>query len=178
VLEILAKGGIHLIKKINKFFLFFEDIVFPNLGTVFFVISVFWMMIEAISRQLLNRSFAISVEVITFCILWAVFLTLAQAGKQDYHISIDIVISRLPERARKAFDLLSIFLGFLFSLILLYASIKSITHLYETGLTSHSPLRLPMWGVTLAIPIGSILLALYYLRSFIQKIKGGEEAKP
>lgn len=164
-------------QSINRLFLFFEDILFPNLGTVFFVLAVLWMMVEAISRQLFSHSFAISTEVITFSILWAVLLTLAQAGKQDYHISIDIVVSKLPEGLRRFFNLFSIFLGLLFSLILLYASLTSITHLYETGLTSHSTLRLPMWAVSLAIPIGSVLLALYYLRSFCETVKGGGEAK-
>jgi C4-dicarboxylate transporter DctQ subunit len=164
-------------KSINKLFLFLEDILFPNLGTVFFAIAVIWMMVEAISRQIFSYSFAISVEVITFSILWAVLLTLAQAGKQDYHISIDVVVSRLPEGVRKFLNLFSILLCLVFSLILLYASLKSITHLHETGFTSSSPLRLPMWIVSLAVPIGSVLLALYYLRTFYASLKGGGETK-
>jgi C4-dicarboxylate transporter DctQ subunit len=164
-------------KSINKYFLFFEDKLFPNLGTVFFIFAVFWMMVEAISRQIFSRSFAISTEVITFSILWAVLLTLAQAGKQDYHISIDVILERLPEGLRKFLKLFTTLLSLLFSLILLYGSLSSVFHLYETGFTSASPLRLPMWLVTLAIPLGSVLLALYYIRSFYESLKGGEKAE-
>lgn len=160
-------------KGINHFFLFFEDKLFPNLGAAIFLVSLFWMMIEAISRQVFSKSYAISVEVITYSILWAALLTLAQAGKQNYHIAIDIVVARLPESLKKPFSLFAILMGLAFSLILLYSSMSVVMHLYETGIRSHSPMRLPMWMVTLAVPIGSVLLTLFYTRSFYETLRGG-----
>jgi C4-dicarboxylate transporter DctQ subunit len=164
-----------MIRGINKTLLFFEDKLFPNLGALFFLNAVTWMMVEAISRQLFKHSFEMATEVITYSMAYAVLLTLAQAGKKDYHISIDVVLTRLPKGLRKFLNLFTITLGFVFSLILLYSSLDTVTHLFETGLKSESTLRLPMWILYLAIPIGSVLLVLYYLRSFYESVKGGEK---
>lgn len=162
---------------INKILLFFEDRLFPNLGALFFLNAVIWMMVEAISRQLFGHSFEVATEVITYSMAYAVLLTLAQAGKKDYHISIDVILTRLPQSLKNFLNLFTIALGLIFSLILLYSSLITIAHLFETGLKSESTLRLSMWMVHLAIPIGSILLVLYYLRSFYESVKGGEKVE-
>jgi C4-dicarboxylate transporter DctQ subunit len=160
-----------MLRSLNRLLLFIEDKVFPNIAVVFFSISVVWMMIEALSRQIFHRSYAISEELITFCILWAVLLTLGQAGKQGHHINIDLLVQRLPSPVVRILNLSTMLLGFIFALCVFYSAVKYLPHLFTTDVRSASPMRLPLWLIFIAIPISSILMMLYYLRELFAQIK-------
>src|ERR1700747_1157652 len=60
-----------------------------------------------IGRYFLSVSLSWAEEAMLFLMIGCVFLGAAPVGWTGHHIRMDVVISLLPPRARKAFDLLS-----------------------------------------------------------------------
>ena len=147
-----------------------EQDVILNIATVFFMISFGWMLLEALSRQLLSYSFPISEEIVVYGLMWAALLSIAQGGRAGVHIRIDLIVGYLPKSWQKGLSVVTLSLSFLYCLIILGSSFQVIPHLKAIGLVSYSPLEWPMWMVTLCISIGSFLLCLFYLECAIKEI--------
>lgn len=152
---------------------FIERKVFPSIGVAFFTLSVVWMLVESISRQL-GHSFEVSEEVILFSLAWAIFLSLAQSGRENFHIDVDLVFRLLPQRVKHVVKSVTLLLSVFYCVIILVSSLKFIPHLYAGRIGSSSSLELPMWLVYCAIPIGAVLLAFYYLENIFGLLKGNE----
>lgn len=150
---------------------YIESTLIPNIGVIFFIISAIWMFIESLSRQLFSRSFAISEEVILFSLIWAIFLTLAQSGREGYHIYADLFVRNLPVRIKKIVNIITFILSLGYSILIFLSAVKFIPHLYKTKVISSSPLQLPMWLVLTVIPIGAMLLSIYYFSEILSLIK-------
>ena len=143
-----------------------QEKVITTLAVFLFMVSAVWMMIEAISRQVFSASFAISEEVVLFTLIWAIFLTIGQSGSEGYHIAVDLLTRNRTFKVRRILLLINSLVGIFYAAFLVYVSINYIQHLFSTGIKSHSPLRLPMAYVLMAVPIGMSLFALYYVKRF------------
>ena len=146
-----------------------EDII-PYIGVILFSVSLCWMVVEALSRQIFSYSFSLSQEVVIFCMVWSVFISLSDAGKKGYHISVDLLILKLPVKVRRIVNIFTALLSIFYCVFVLVSSVKFISHLYSMGIVSESSLQLPMWVVLLCVPIGMILLILFYLERSIYYI--------
>lgn len=154
---------------------FIQGKLVTSIAVVLFIFSCSWMLIESISRQFFSKSFSISEEVIVFSLIWAIFLTLGQSGKEGNHIFVDLFVMRFGKRTKKVTAIISQLVGFLYACILIYVGINYIQHLLNTGITSHSSLRLPMGYVYLAVPIGMLFFAFYYFQSLFKAISNKAE---
>jgi TRAP-type C4-dicarboxylate transport system permease small subunit len=149
---------------------FIEDKIVTTIAVILFIFSCSWMLVEAISRQFFSKSFSVSEEIIVFSLVWAIFLTLGKSGKEGNHIFVDLFIMKLGKRMKKATSIINNLIGFLYAGFLVYIGFNYIQHLLDTGITSNSSLRLPMWIVFLVVPFGMIFFALYYFESFIKEM--------
>ena len=156
---------------------FIQDKVVASIAVVLFMFSCLWMLVEAISRQFFHKSYSISEEVIVFSLIWAIFLTLGQSGKEGNHIFVDLFVNRLKIRFKKVTSILTYLIGFLFACFIVYVGINYIQHLLNTGITSQSALKLPMGYVYLAVPIGMLFFALYYLQAILKEFTKGSDLK-
>jgi TRAP-type C4-dicarboxylate transport system permease small subunit len=147
---------------------YLERKILPGLGVFLFAFSVTWMLAEALCREFFAKSFAISEELIVFTLMWAVFLNLAQSGREKYHISVDLFTRRMPSKIRDMVGILKAVLSLFYAVILIIASVQFISHLYRMGFISESPLQLPMWIVCLSVAIGAVLLSFYYFERLFQ----------
>jgi TRAP-type C4-dicarboxylate transport system permease small subunit len=141
-----------------------------SIGVILFIFSCLWMLVESISRQLFSKSFSFTEEVVVFSLIWAIFLTLGQSGKEGNHIFVDLFVLRFGKRTKKITAILTQLVGFLYACFIIYVGINYIQHLLNTGITSQSTLRLPMGYVYLAVPIGMLFFALFYFQSLFKEI--------
>jgi TRAP-type C4-dicarboxylate transport system permease small subunit len=147
---------------------YLERKIIPGLGVCLFGISVTWMLAEALCREFFSKSFAISEEFIVFTLMWAIFLNLAQSGREKYHISVDLFTRKMPAVIKGIVSILTSVLSLSYAVILTIASVQFIRHLYKMGFISESPLQLPMWIVCLSVAVGAVLLSFYYLERLFQ----------
>ena len=158
----------------GKVLKYINEKVILSIGTVLFGLSAVWMLVEALSRQLFACSFAISEEIVIFSLAWAILLTLAQAGRKGYHIAVDLFTGKMPPKIKRAVNITISCLSIGYCALILVSSLKFIPHLYAIGVISESPLQLPMWIVYMAVPVGSILLILFYFERVVCYIRNNE----
>jgi len=133
-----------------------------GLATVLALGATAIMILEGISRTVLNTSYFWAEESVRFSMIWAFFLTLGIAGFRQYHIRTELLIKHLPRWLQRLAWLGSCVVGMLFASILVYASIAQVRRFYASGMVSESSLALPMWCLFLAMPVGGTALFVYY----------------
>lgn len=149
-----------------------EKKLIPDIiAVIFFTLAFGWMALEAIARRVFNHSIEFSDEVVTFSLVVAVFLYMAQAGREGRNVSIELFVANLGGKKRFYLDLFSDVMGFLWGSALFASSLKFIPHLLASNVVSSSSLRLPLWFMYVVVLLGSLLLALFYLESVVSRVQ-------
>ncbi len=98
----------------------------------------------------------------------------AVALKNDSHFSITIFIDKLSSKNRRRMQILTNFLGFLYSLAFVYQGFLQAKFAYDFKDVSTGLLATPLWIPWLTIPIGGILLALQFINKIAQEFSKGK----
>lgn len=152
----------------------FERSVLLNIATGLALLATAIMLLEAVSRSALSHSYFWAEEAVRYLMIWAFFLTLGCAGRAGHMIRTEMLVERLPSRLQRLLNILTTSLGVLFSIILLYASVPQVLRYRSMGMMTESNLNLPMWVLFLAMPIGAILMGLYYLGALREALRGND----
>jgi C4-dicarboxylate transporter DctQ subunit len=146
-----------------------EERLLEPIALILFSISGIIMFMESLLRTIFSYSFDWASEISIYCMVWSVFIILARAGKKGNHIRVEILISTLSPKVKQKILIGVHFLSFIFTIMLIYSSYKMVTHAYKTKQLSLSTLQLPVWLLSTVMIVSGILLALYYLESFINE---------
>lgn len=136
------------------------------------------MVLEGLSRHFFSVSYFWAEESVRFLLLWAFFLTLGTAGFQHFHIRTELLVQKLSPIAQRACWLVACVMGMAFATILAWSSVAQVARYHSMGMLSESNLELPMWLVFLAMPIGGIVLFLYYACAARYAWKWGDPFAP
>ena len=150
----------------------FERAVLLNIATALALLATGIMLLEALSRSALAHSYFWAEEAVRYLMVWAFFLTLGCAGRAGHMIRTEMMVERLPPGLRRAANIASTALGVLFSAILLYASVPQVLRYRSMGMMTESNLALPMWVLFLAMPLGAILMGIYYIGALGDAMRG------
>ncbi len=107
-------------------------------------------------------------------VVWAVFVGSSEAIRQDTHIRLEVLVEKLPPRARQAVTFLSYLccLGFAAAIAVLAFQFEGI--LYTSGEVSPST-YLPEHILFLSLPLGASLMALRFLQLLVGRLRRGPE---
>lgn len=141
----------------------FERRVLLDLATAFLLLALGLMLLEARSRFFVGRSFFWSEEAVRFLVAWSFFLSLGAAGRAGRYIRTPLLVDRLPEGRRWLPGLFAAGAGLLFAAVLFWGAVNQWLAYLRLGTMSQSNLDLPLWLVYAAVPLGAVLLGLYYL---------------
>jgi len=118
-------------------------------------------------RYLLNRPIGWSEEISIYFMIWAVFLGAAYTLKEDAHIGVDILMAKLPDRAKKPFFVFHGLMGILFLSIVFYKGIGMVA--FSLKLDSRSiAIDFPLFIPQLAVPVGSALLIFQLILKLVR----------
>jgi len=151
-----------------------ESRLFVNIGVLMFLVATGIMLAEAAARAFFSHSFFWAEEAVRYLFVWAFFLNIGVAGTKGYHIRTGMVVEMLGPKWKMAANSLVCLLGVSFGVILFIASIPHLQRFYKLGMMTESNLDLPLWALFLAVPIGSVLLCLYYLGALWITLTGGD----
>lgn len=139
------------------------------IGQAVLMVMVLLVVVDIILRRFFNSPLPWSLEVIQVMLVVVVFFSVAYCGTQKAHVSIDVVTSRLPSKARTAIDILTHILGIVILVYMAWGGIVSAIGKFNdhrvTGI-----LPIPIYPFVFVVAFGCILLALVILVQLIDLI--------
>jgi len=157
-----------------KFFLKFSDKL-QNFGaylsSFLFIALTVLIVTEIVSRSFFNVSTMIAGEYSGYFYLASVFFGLGYTFKEDGHIRITILTSKLPTKGRKAIDVFAGTITLALLLFILYYTIKMIIESYRFDMVSETVSETPIYLTQLALPVGIFMFCIAVLAFIIKRVK-------
>ena len=138
------------------------DFVVAFLLTIAASSMIISMFLQVVFRFVFNSPLYWTEELSRYSFIYIVFIGAAWAGKQGMHLGVDYFTSKLPEQA-VIIDLLVL----VFSAVIVIVGAQVI----PINFKQFSPaLNVPMGAVYAAIPMGFLLLFIYYLDHLMEDL--------
>ena len=128
----------------------------------------FMLIIQVFLRYVLKASVPFSEELARYLMVWVVFLAAGLALQEDAHISIRILVDKLPGRTRSWANLGAQILLLVFLVLLM---IETIALLPYQRLQIILSMGISIFWFYLAIPVGCSIMILFLLPKMHQKLK-------
>ncbi|MBR5730572.1 MAG: TRAP transporter small permease [Firmicutes bacterium] len=108
-------------------------------------------------------------EVATFSFVWLVMIGGGACAREWTHMTMDFVVSYMPEKAKNFVRLLGDLCGCGVGVGIIYAAVKLIPRVRRAGMLS-AVMRLPIWIQNLSLAIGAGLILLWSVLNVIQDV--------
>lgn len=160
-----------MLKKLLKFLDNLEEkiltILLPSMVIIVFLATFFRFTKLAIIPW--------SEEIARYFMVWIIFIGMGAGAKKNQHFTVDNFVNALPKSLHKVFFMLRtvMIVGFCITVVILSGDL--INKLYSMGQLSPA-LRVPMWIMYSAIPVGCILMIIRSIQFLINEYKEEEEA--
>lgn len=155
-----------MIKKIVNLYNSLEK----NLLVISLGVTVLLVFIQIFMRWVLNSSLTWSEELVRYIFIWQIWLGTSVGFRDDKHIKLEIVSSRLKGKSLAVYDIIGTLIVIAFSAFLIYTGMQLVARFISTNYLSAS-LRLPLYLVYLSLPFSSFVVILRLLGKVIKNIK-------
>jgi TRAP-type C4-dicarboxylate transport system permease small subunit len=119
---------------------------------------------DVILRYCFNRPIHWMLEMTEYIMLYIPFLGAAFVLKEDGHIRVDILITRLSKRKRCFMDIVASFIGGMVMFTYTWFGGQVALESYKRGVPSLESLKTPMFLILMIIPIGGFFFAVQFFR--------------
>lgn len=153
--------------------------IFVLLATICVVFMIISITIDVIGRFFFNSPLLWESEINENMILFMTFFAAAWVLKNDGHVNVELVTSRLRERPRNMLLLVNSIIGIIVCLLVTYYGIQLTYKDAIFGMHKPTVLRIPNVYILWSIPLGNLMLAMGFIRKsylLIQKLRGGTPA--
>ncbi len=148
-------------------------------GVVSIVIMTLLITANVLLRYLFNAPLKFGEEYSAYLFIVACYMGLAYTMRKEAHIRVELLIKRLPSRAREGLEIATSLASLLVIAILLWASWKLSLDTRRASLTATTPMATPLWIPQSLLWLG---LAFFWLevaartvKKFIALQKGAQE---
>jgi C4-dicarboxylate transporter DctQ subunit len=122
------------------------------------------------SRYFLNRPMSWVVEISEYGLLYITFLVAAWVLKENQHVSVDLVYSRLSPRNQAIAGIFTSVVASIVFLIITMYGFKVTKGQFDAKYFTPSILEAPKFAITLIIPVGTFLLLIQIIRKIYQHV--------
>lgn len=137
---------------------------FSSLACALLIFIMLAVCAEIVMRYFLNAPILWVVEISEVILLYITFLGAAWLLRREGHVRIDMLLTRLPPKPQVLLNIITSTIGVLMWLALTWYSIVVTLDLFQRGVLTPTVLHLPRFAIILIIPVGSLLLAIQFLR--------------
>lgn len=132
---------------------------------------VLLVAVDVTLRRAFNSPLPFSYEIIEFGLVIVVWGSVLYSTSRERHISIDVLVSRLPAKTRQFFRLT---FDFVSAVVLFLIGWQSITHAMDLRDMQRvsSMLDIPLYPFVFIVALGAILAGLILLVNFIDSVRG------
>ena len=128
-------------------------------GTILFTSLL--LFVNVIMRYVFHNAIYWAEELVRYLMVWLIFLGGSQVAKREGHITVDVVQTAVPPKARTVMVFSVHIVTIVFCLVLTYYSYHQMMRVFSSKQISPA-MELPMWIPYLSIPVGSFLIAVRY----------------
>lgn len=151
--------------------------LFAFLSALLIAFIMLSICLEVFMRYFLNRPLVWVIEMSEYALLYITFLGTAWLLRREGHVTVDILLVRLNPKTRAALGFLSSIIGIGISLVLIWYGSEVAWDHYVRGVFKPTVLQFPTAPVLAIIPIGSVMLAMQFVRrGYVFLRKWREEA--
>lgn len=129
------------------------------------------MMHGVLSRYLLGRPTVWQTEVSIYLLIFVTFVGAAYGLKHHAHVGVDLLVERLPLRAKLVTRIVTALLATAVVLVVIWTSSHTWWEAVEGGFRSPTALRAPLSVAYAILPVGMLLVLFQYLAFVIEGIE-------
>lgn len=129
---------------------------------------------EIVSRLTLNHSISGILEITEYCLLFMTFLGAAWVLREEGHVKIELILSRLGTRTQCILNIVTSIIALIICIIVTWYGIKVTWEYYETGYLLSTVLKPASFYLFAVIPLGMFLLAIQLIRrigKFVRELR-------
>lgn len=132
---------------------------------------VLLIAVDVTLRRVFNSPLTFSYEIIGFGLVIVVWGSVLYSTIRERHISIDVLVSRLPAKTKQFFRVAFDFISAVVLLLIGWQSITYAIDLRYLQLVS-SMLEIPIYPFVFIVALGAILAGLILLVNFVDSVRG------
>ena len=145
------------------------------------IAMVVHIMVEIILRSFFATSTHVAEEFVGYGLAAVVYLALGHSLNQGGLIRVDLVLIRLPTRARRLIEVAIILASFAAMLFVTYFVGRSVLQHYKRGTVSWTIAEVPFWIPEAIVLLGIVLFLLQLVAYLLRILSGGpivDDSKP
>lgn len=142
-----------------------------GLAAVFIALIAVLMVSQSVLREFGVRTGAVNDVVAWFCAA-AAFFAMAHAFKHGDFVRVTLLLDRLAERPRRAFEIISLAIGTVAVAYLAWSAGQFTYESWQFNDIAQGLLPIPLWIPQLSFALGSILLWVAMLDELIIVLRG------
>lgn len=127
---------------------------------------------EVIIRAVGGASRLWVIEVSEYALLFITFLGAPYLLEKNMHVVMDLIYNGFSGRSRVLAQLFNCLIGLGVCLVLTVVGVKVVLEQFSLGMREVTVMRPYSWWITLALPIGTGLMAVQFLDHILQTLKG------
>lgn len=161
-----------------RFLYRFSDIaenLINAISSILIGFSTLLAFVGVILRYFFGLSYSWAEEIIVLAVIYGVFLISGPNIKRGIHISIDLLVIRLPSNGKRITSIITNAAGLFTSLFLTYAGVQYVVYLKKVGVLSTSSMEAPMYLILSIFPIGMGLMAIFYFEQLLLSLRDLKE---
>ena len=143
-----------------------------SISGIGFLIIIFLTVYEVVVRYALKAPTAWTLEISSYILLSATFLSAAYTLETGGHISIDLIPTLLKPQPRKILAIIVDVLGIVFVALWLWKSAVLAWDSYSLHWVSRTRLEVTLWPFYAVIPFGLFFLLVQYIMLLARAIAG------
>lgn len=120
---------------------------------------------DVIARYFFTRPNIWAMPLTEYILVYATFLAAPLILKNEGHIVMDIAVSRFRPKTALILGVITSLIGVTVCVVLLWQGSKELAYSFARGtITLIQPWRITEWPTLVAVPFGSLLLSIQFLR--------------
>ena len=135
------------------------------------------VLVDVTTRYALQNPLSVAEEYGAYMLVAITCMGLAYTWKEKTHVRIEVLVDKLPLRARRVLRLITLMLAFLFTLFMVPAAYQLVSFSFMFGTRSGGWLRTPIAWPQITILIGALLLFFQLIVEIIKAVKALHEGE-
>jgi TRAP-type C4-dicarboxylate transport system permease small subunit len=144
------------------------------IATLGMLVSLALVVFGICARYFAGRPQSWTEELTSYLVVAIVMFATTDALRQNEHIAIDILSSKLKPAGQRIVALIGLFTVGLFAALLIFKGWEMVSFSKMVGMASNQDLGAPLWIVQSLIPIGGVLLLLSATGLFLRVLAGDQ----